>query len=180
MPTVIVKLNPNFEKPVVGVEHGQVVNAIIDTGAHISAYFGTKDDLIDLFPDAEETSYIAWIGGFGGNKRTFCEIMKVPYIAFHDELSLSQFRINNLLLAVCNMDEPYDILLAGTLFNKVDLCFLYRNDPCSMKIEFDRDVYCIHGVLEENKVIESEKQLIKSTKTFLQLESGISPCNAFQ
>lgn len=189
MPTVITALNSRFIKPVISLyADNSHYNTIIDTGAHISVFFGSETEFISFFTTATDSGFVTSISGFGGSGKQYCKVMKIPYVEIRDMISNKSFKIFNFLIAICDMNEPYDILLAATTLNKVDYTFHNSSTPKSFEIEYSRDVYCIHELayFDDNGLVQvmeyNGKQVIKSTKTFLQSDSEnvVEPLSIFQ
>lgn len=104
---IVLKLDKNFIKPVITLNHSTMV--LFDTGADIPIWLDAVEGLLDEYPDAQLVNSDTSISGFGGS----CpgELYKINFIL--DSLTYPQMPVfvpkNEILL-------PYDMILPAAMF----------------------------------------------------------------
>lgn len=128
MASIKLKLLNNKSKPTFKTNTQiDIINILIDTGAHSCIRFADIYTSLKEFPDAEETQYVTYISGLGGTDIKICPIYNLPKFCFKDmDNSAKRFTVYNLPVAVydTNKNYGYEMILGATIFLPVDYAFI--------------------------------------------------------
>lgn len=149
----------NDRRPMfVSYSNGFEITSLLDTGALLNVYTGNAKEFLLTFPDAVLADKKTFIGGFGGNKSTLCDIYIVP------ELVIGDIVIHNLPVAIQPNDNIHsDLILASCIFQK----WKFSIDYCNGLLELDcnrRDIYV------KNTLHETRSDIITGFFVFTQKE----------
>lgn len=150
------------------------IRTLYDSGAQISTWHSTVNNLKLYFPYAQKTVYKAYISGFGGSGKTPAEIWIIPKFNIDD--GIRKIEVNNLHIAVPQLEytklieskhvtKEYNfyLLLSASLFNKHDVTIHNTGGIKCIYIEGQSVINCNPKIekgiiLKDNRTIEPIQQ----------------------
>lgn len=116
------------------------INCMLDTGADMPVWCGSKGLLKVVFPQAELVNKKFLLSGFGRNPEVV-DIYRIPIFLVKNEEGFLTFQ-NLYMASSFGRNFGCDLILSATMFKHMDYAILNRdrNTPV-LEIVYDRDVY---------------------------------------
>lgn len=136
---------------------------LIDTGASFPVWTKEIDLLLSHYPQATETSYIAWLGGFGGKGKEV-PVWRIPRFVLSD--GSESICYENLHVAVDLMPSNFDIVMSFPMLRHAVITYVTPGNRCTpeLQINCDRSV-----ILTSPKSLRiNGKEYMKGLNIFVQ------------
>ena len=113
-----------------GLKH----NILIDTGAFMPVWTQEVELLLMYYPQAVETQYKAWLGGFGGDGREV-PVWKIPRFMLSD--GSESIYYENLHVAVYPMKSNFNMAMSFPMLRHAVITYITPGNKCVPELQIN-------------------------------------------
>lgn len=148
-----------------GLKH----NILIDTGAFMPVWAQEVELLLMYYPQAVETQYKAWLGGFGGDGREV-PVWKIPRFMLSD--GSESIYYENLHVAVYPMKSKFNMVVSFPMLRHAVVTYITPGNKCEPELQIN----CSRSVIltSPKSLRINGKEYMKGINIFTQGDYDIS------
>jgi len=131
-----------------------------DDGADVAVWTCSEDDLLELFPNAEKTSFRFILLGFG-REYDLTSVYRIPEFFLRDENG-GKLVIKNFHVAMSERpDMVVGLILPGNLFNNTRTVINRTNGKISVLVEYEEEYATRTRGVKRHSLTQKEIEFLK-------------------